>query len=145
MDPLRANAGDTLSEAIWSIAAQKERSTMRDMYRIASLLVAVTYAQMRAMGWEVLDSVEDIPANPRTFVAHRCTRPIAREESLALQTASLQLCGTLPGWRIWSKVISKQSPIKLSLIVATGLNIELAEISFQGMKHARKVALLEDD
>jgi hypothetical protein len=29
--------------------------------------------------------------------------------------------------------------------VATGLNIELAEISFQGMKHARKVALLEDD
>jgi hypothetical protein len=79
MDPLRANAGDTLSEAIWSIAAQKERSTMRGMYRIASLLVAVTYAQMRAMGWEVLDSVEDIPANPRTFVAHRCTRPIARE------------------------------------------------------------------
>lgn len=52
---------------------------MRDMYRIASLLVAVTYAQMRAMGWEVLDSVEDIPANPRTFVAHRCTGPIARE------------------------------------------------------------------
>lgn len=69
----------SLSNAIQSIAAQSERSPMRDMYRIASLLVALAYAQFRAMSWDVLESVQDNPPAPQLFVAHRCKMPLAEE------------------------------------------------------------------
>lgn len=67
------------SAAIQIIAAQNERTTMRDMYRIASLLVAITYAQLRAMEWSVLERVVDTPGRPLLIVRHSCTMPMADE------------------------------------------------------------------
>jgi hypothetical protein len=61
------------------IAAQRERTSMRDMYRIASHLVAAAYAQMKAMGGSDLERIVDTPGAPLLFVVHGCNTTTADE------------------------------------------------------------------